>query len=230
MTGEQIPYFIGNDNVILTLYILSLLAGAYTLMRDGSSIVERIKSMFYYSGQSTPYNNRTGISKTGSFTLYTNTILYATIITFAHLQESIPAEERGNITLFVAIALVFIIFLAIKYIIYEIINRILFSEKQAGEWSLSYFFTIKISCILLLPLATAPILLPTLSNTIVWGYLIVIGTIYTIMLSLRCFNIIFTETFYFLDIFLYLCEIELLPLILLWHAIENTNLFLMIKF
>ena len=229
MTGEPVPYSISNDNVILTLYILSLLMGAYTLMRDGSSIVERIKSMFYYIGQSTPYNTRTGISKAGSFTLYTNAILYSTIITFVYLQKTMPADARGNLIIFAASFLLFVIYLAIKFIVYGIINRTLFSEKKAREWSLSYFFTIKLSGILLLPLTSALILRPDVSDTFVWIYLAIIGIIYVIVLSLRCFNIIFSKTFYFLDIFLYLCAIELLPIGILCKTIAQTISFLTIK-
>ena len=230
MIGEHIPYSISNDNLILTLYIASLLFGSYTLMRDGSSIVERIKNMFYYKGQSTPYNTRTGISKIGSFTLYASSVLYATIITFAHLQKTLPTEQKGSIAIFATIALFFVLFLAGKFLLYEIIIHILFSSKQASEWTLSYFFTIKTSCILLLPLVSAIILVPTLSETLTLIYVIIIGIIYLIVLSLRCFNIIFNETFYFSDIFLYLCAIELLPLLLLWEAIEKTHLFIMIIF
>ena len=230
MTGEPVPYSIYNDNTILVLYVLSLIMGAYTLMRDGGSILERIKFMLYYSGQSTPYNTRAGISKTGSFTLYANTILYSTIITFVYLQKALSNEDRGNLIMFAAIVLLYIIFLAIKFIVYETVNRTLFSAKQAHEWSLSYFFTIKTASILLMPLASALILLPTLSDTFVRIYLAIAGIMFFIVLSLRCFNIIFSKTFYFLDIFLYLCAIELLPLIPLWQVMQRTNLFLMIKF
>ncbi|MBR5335242.1 MAG: DUF4271 domain-containing protein [Bacteroidaceae bacterium] len=230
MTGEPVPYSIYNDNTILVLYVLSLIMGAYTLMRDGGSILERIKFMLYYSGQSTPYNTRAGISKTGSFTLYANTILYSTIITFVYLQKALSNEDRGNLIMFAAIVLLYIIFLAIKFIVYETVNRTLFSAKQAHEWSLSYFFTIKTASILLMPLASALILLPTLSDTFVRIYLAIVGIMFFIVLSLRCFNIIFSKTFYFLDIFLYLCAIELLPLIPLWQVMQRTNLFLMIKF
>lgn len=230
MTGEPVPYSIYNDNTILVLYVLSLIMGAYTLMRDGGSILERIKFMLYYSGQSTPYNTRAGISKTGSFTLYANTILYSTIITFVYLQKALSNEDRGNLIMFAAIVLLYIIFLAIKFIVYETVNRTLFSAKQAHEWSLSYFFTIKTVSILLMPLASALILLPTLSDTFVRIYLAIVGIMFFIVLSLRCFNIIFSKTFYFLDIFLYLCAIELLPLIPLWQVMQRTNLFLMIKF
>ena len=230
MTGEPVPYSIYNDKTILVLYVLSLLMGAYTLMRDSGSILERIKFMLYYSGQSTPYNTRAGISKTGSFTLYTNTILYSTIITFVYMQKTLSNEDRGNLIMFVAIVLLYIIFLAIKFIVYETVNRTLFSAKQAHEWSLSYFFTIKTASILLMPLVSALILLPTLSDTFVRIYLAIVGIMFFIVLSLRCFNIIFSKTFYFLDIFLYLCAIELLPLIPLWQAMQETNLFLMINF
>ena len=230
MTGEPIPYSIGSDNIILSLFVLSLLMMAYTLMRDGGSIVERIKSMFYYKGQSIPFNTRAGISKTGSFTLYASAVLYASIITFGHLQRGAPDEEKGNLVVFVVVILLFLLFLAAKFLIYEFINRVLFSEKQADEWTLSYFFTIKLSGILLLPLAATLILLPAVFNTFVWAYLAIVGVMYFIVLSLRCFNIIFYKSFYFLDIFLYLCAIELLPLFPLWQVLQQTNQFLMIKF
>ena len=230
MTGEPIPYSISNDNLILSLYVLGLLMMAYTLMHDGSSIVERIKSMFYYKGQSVPFNTRAGISKMGSFTLYASAVFYSSVITFAHLQQSTPAAAKGNMMVFAATALLFVLFLAVKFLVYEFINRTLFSEKQASEWTLSYFFTIKLSGILLLPLASALILLPSVFTAFVWAYLAIVGLIYFLVLSLRCFNIIFYKSFYFLDIFLYLCAIELLPLFPLWQVLQQTNLFLMIKF
>ncbi len=231
MIGTPIPYSIGCDNFILSLFIASLLGSAYVLLRDGSSIVERLKKMFYYKGQAVPYNSRAGISRTSNYILYILFIFCSTIMIFGYLQLNgkLQAFETSYIP-FAIFAAISTLFLAAKGIVYEIVNRILFSQEQAREWRESYFFTLLLTSFALLPLVTLVILLPSLNNILFNGYLLIIGIIYLIMLFIRCFNIIFNEKSYFLDIFLYLCAIELLPLGFMWQTIHQTYLFLIIKF
>lgn len=231
MSGTPIPYSIGQDNLILSLFIASLLGGAYVLLRDGASIVERLKKMFYYKGQAVPYNSRAGISTAGNNILYLLLILYSTIIIFGYLQQSgkLQSIESSYIP-FAVFAAISTLFVAAKGVIYEFINDVLFSREQAREWRESYFFTLQLLSFALLPLVATVILVPSLNNIIFNAYIIIIGIIYLIMLFIRCFNIIFNEKSYFLDIFLYLCAIELLPLCLMWQVIHQTYLFLIIKF
>lgn len=231
MSGTPIPYSIGQDNLILSLFIASLLGGAYVLLRDGASIVERLKKMFYYKGQAVPYNSRAGISTAGNNILYLLLILYSTIIIFGYLQQSgkLQSIESSYIP-FAVFAAISTLFVTAKGVIYEFINNVLFSREQAREWRESYFFTLQLLSFALLPLVATVILVPSLNNIIFNAYIIIIGIIYLIMLFIRCFNIIFNEKSYFLDIFLYLCAIELLPLCLMWQVIHQTYLFLIIKF
>lgn len=231
MSGTPIPYSIGQDNLILSLFIASLLGGAYVLLRDGASIVERLKKMFYYKGQAVPYNSRAGISTAGNNILYLLLILYSTIIIFGYLQQSgkLQSIESSYIP-FAVFAAISTLFVAAKGVIYEFINNVLFSQEQAREWRESYFFTLQLLSFALLPLVATVILVPSLNNIIFNAYIIIIGIIYLIMLFIRCFNIIFNEKSYFLDIFLYLCAIELLPLCLMWQVIHQTYLFLIINF
>lgn len=231
MSGTAVPYSIGCDNFILSLFIASLLGGAYVLLRDGAGIMERLKKMFYYKGQAIPYNSRAGVSNTGSNILYALFICYSTIIILGYLQQHHKLQEFDNSYIpFAVFAVISILFLIAKGITYEFVNRVLFSDEQAREWRESYFFTLQLFSFALLPLVTAIILIPSLNNIIFNGYLLIIGIIYVLMLFIRCFNIIFNEKSYFLDIFLYLCAIELMPLGLMWYIIHQTYLFLIIKF
>ncbi len=231
MSGTPIPYSIGCDNFILSLFVASLLGGAYVLLCDGDGIVERIKKMFYYKGQAVPYNTRAAISRTSNIILYILLIFYSTIIIFGYLQQIGQLHTLGAsyIPFGIFSAMVFLM-LILKRAIYDVVNNILFSQAQAREWRDSYFFTLQLLPFMLLPLAGTIILAPALSSIIFSGYLLFVGIICLIMLFIRCFNIIFNEKSYFLDIFLYLCAIELLPLGLMWRAIHQTNLFLIIKF
>ena len=173
MRGTPIPYSIGQDNLILSLFIASLLGGAYVLLRDGASIVERLKKMFYYKGQAVPYNSRAGISTAGNNILYLLLILYSTIIIFGYLQQSgkLQSIESSYIP-FAVFAAISTLFVAAKGVIYEFINNVLFSQEQAREWRESYFFTLQLLSFALLPLVATVILVPSLNNIIFNAYII----------------------------------------------------------
>ena len=83
MIGEPIPYFLGNDNLLLLLFITNILGIAYVFILNGNSILQRIKSLFYYSRNSKPYNSQTHINRFCNFILYSQTVLLLSIITFS---------------------------------------------------------------------------------------------------------------------------------------------------
>lgn len=230
MTGDSIPYALCRDNLMLSLFMASLLGIAYIMLCDGNSIVERLKNIFYYTNSGTPYNTRTGISRFGNFLLHFNTILYCTITVTGYMQRCNMIADGEHLLFSVFFATLFLLMLLTKVAIYYIVNITLFTGKQADEWNRTILFTNQISGFLMLPITTTLILYPQTNHVIFWGYIILISVIYIYTLSIRCFNIIFNKSFYFLDIFLYLCAIELVPFALLWQATHQTNLFLMIKF
>lgn len=231
MTGVPNPYTINNDSTMLLLLVLGIIGSCYVLSSNGNSIVERIKSMFFYSGQTNPYNNRTEINRFGSIVLYFIVILCSVIITIRCMlySENYPLD-RGSYFVPAILAGLFILFLLVKRAMYDIVNMTLFTKKQADEWRLSYFFTIQLMGFILLPLTVALVLYPSLSDIFAVVYLVFAIILYLIMLVISCINIIFCEKCYFLDIFLYLCAIELQPIVLMWYAIHKTNLFNLIKF
>ncbi len=230
MIGTPIPYSLTNDNMLLLFYLADILGVAYVFIVSGANIAERTKSLFYYGGQSNPYNTRTGISLLSSFILDFQTIFFATIIAFNYLLIESHNEINGKSHICcLTFAALFGIFLVIKRVMYDIVNYILFTPKQAKEWRESYFFTIKLTGFLLFPLVTAIIFKSGFSEVIYWAYLIFVAIIYLYMLSARCLNIIFTEKRNYLDIFLYLCAIELLPILILGKTIVKVTSFLTIK-
>lgn len=231
MTGESIPYCISNDNYILLLFILSLIGCTYVSAFNANNIVEKIKNMFYYTGENIPYNTRANIGPVGNTILYTQFILYSAIIGMWYMTQSGKLRDAGEpYIVFTILFLLFLLYLPIKGIIYAIVNRILFSPQQAKEWHDSYFFTIQLTGIILLPLATMLIILPSVCSIVFYCYLTFVAIIYIIMLFIRCHNIIFKENCYYIDIFLYLCAIEFAPIGLVWRIINETNLFKLIKF
>lgn len=230
MTGIPVTYNMSNDNLMLSLLIVYLLSMAYVTLKDGNNIAEHIKSMFYYGSKTAPYVTRTHKSKTGSFMLYAQFIFSLCVITFEILRHSHDALfSKGSLLPLVTFTLFFTAAIAIKILIYEFVNRVLYTSKQTKEWRQSYFFTIQITGAILTPLTIASILWESMPPQITRIYLVFACVIYLVMLSLRYINIIFNEKYNILDIFLYLCAIELFPSAIIWKTIPILSNFIIIK-
>jgi hypothetical protein len=231
MIGEPIPYFLGNDNLLLLLFITNILGIAYVFILNGNSILQRIKSLFYYSRNSKPYNSQTHINRFCNFILYSQTVLLLSIITFAYAGfargELYPKEPH----IFVGIYLTFFAaIILIKRLIYDIVNLTLFTPQQQRDWRDSYFFTLQLMGFMLLPLTTALLIVPQIPQAICDIYLWTTAIMCLFMLISRCKKIIFNQKVGFVDIILYLCTLEILPTAALIKAVKELNIFLTINF
>ena len=229
MTSTPVPYNITNDNVIMLLFIVNIIGMAYVLMMNGTSIMERAKGIFYYQRNSTPFNDRTHITKICNALMYAQTIFYLTIITLAELQKG-GLMLSGNALIYTgAFAIFYILVLLAKKWTYDLVNNILYTKKEAEEFREIYFFTIKILGFVLAPAAIALLFIPALSVNSVNFYLLLTlaAYIYTIINGL--FRIIFTKKGNYLEIFLYLCTLEFLPIAMVWKSVLQLSEFITIK-
>ena len=230
MTSTPAPYSMLNDNVIMTLFIMNIVGVSYVFLMNGASIVERIKCMFYYESKSTPFNDRTHITKICNLLLYLQTIFYSTITIVGYLQNSGLIKKDNNSTLFLAAYALFVaVVLLTKRIGYDIVNNIMFSPKEANEWRDSYFFTIKLIGFALMPTVIAFLFIPDIPFNYVKFYLLLILLIYIYTTTNSLIRIIFQRRRNYLDIFLYLCTLEFLPIALVWKFILQLNEFITTK-
>lgn len=231
MTDGAVTYNLLTDNTMQLLFVLNIVGMAYVFLMNGSSIAERAKSIFYYGKQSNPFNDRTHITKICNMLLYLQTIFYCSIVAFAYMQYSTPFIVGATPHIvFAAFFLLFTIALLLKRVIYDACNLTLFSNTVAQEWRHSYFFTIKLTGFLLLPLVVCVIFVRDFSKLYYTIYLIFAMLIYIAVVISTAIKIIFKKKCNYLDIFLYLCALELLPMAILWRTLHLTNAFLIIKF
>lgn len=231
MTGESIPYCMVNDNVLMSLFVFTLIGMAYVFIMNGGSIVERVKAMFYYGKQqSNPYNDRTHIAGICNMLLYWQVVFYASILSLKYIQHGnrlfIGAEPY---MVFITLAILFALLLPVKWLMFELCNRILFSNSAAQEWRYSYFFTIKLIGFLLFPLVVCSVFIKSFSMAYFMVYIIFAMLVYIYTFTRNCIKIIFSKKHIYLDIFLYLCALELLPMAILWRIIHQINVYLTIK-
>ncbi len=217
MTSAPAPYSMATDNVIMLLFIINIIGMAYVILMNGPSIVERTKGLLYYRHKSTPFNDRTHITKICNALMYAQTTFYLTVITMCEMREYTAAGiEREPLLFFGAYAASFLLFLILKRAVYAITNSILYTKKQMQEWDNLYFFTIKLLGFALTPAAIVLIFIPTISLNIVNFYIILTAIAYVYTITSGLIKIIFTTKSNYLEIFLYLCALEFLPMAMVW--------------
>ena len=230
MTSSPAPYSMTTDNVIMLLFIINIIGIAYVILMNGASIVERIKELLYYRHNSTPFNDRTHITRICNALMYAQTIFYLAIITMCEMREYTSAGiKQSPLVFFGAYSASFMLFFILKRAVYAITNSILYTKKEMQEWDSLYFFTIKLLGFALTPAAIVLIFIPSISLNIVNFYIILTAITYVYTITSGLIKIIFTTKRNYLEIFLYLCALEFLPIAMVWKSLLQLSEFLTIK-
>lgn len=230
MMNEPAPYCMTNDNAILLLLILDLVGISYVLLMNGANIFERAKCIFYYENKSTPYNDRTHITKICNLLMDFQTIFFATIVTAGIIDERhFNITQENSLPVLGTLAAIFIIYLLIKRGLYRVVNNILFSKSASEEWDSFYIFTTKLWGFTLAPAALAILFLPglPLKSVEIYSILTLIAYLFTIIRGAS--KIIFAKKCIYVDIFLYLCALVFLPMAMVWKTILQLSDFITIK-
>ena len=230
MTNAIAPYCMTNDNAIMMIFVMNIIGISYVFLMNGAGILERIKCMFYYESKSTPFSNRTHITKVCNALLYVQTIFYFAIIASEFAIENNHYKAQTTIMpLAGAFASVFIAVLLFKLLSYSAVNAILFDKQQIKVWNDFYFFTIKLLGFAFFPAIIAILFVPEISFNIIGIYLIFVLIVYVYTVLSGVIKIIFAQKRNFLDIFLYLCALEFLPMGIVWKLVLQASEFLTIK-
>lgn len=230
MNTPLAPYNIANDNAVLLLFLLNLAGTALVFTRNGKNIKERMKQIFLYGKRQAQFNDRMHITRSGNLLLHIQTISYSTILAASFLQERGIADFTGGSWFFLGISFVFFTaVILIKYAGYYIVNSILFAKRAVKEWQQIYFFTIKMLGFTFAPAVIAILFIPAIPSVCIKIYLGIILIAYLYIVISNIIKIIFTRNINILDIFLYLCTLEFLPMLFVWNFILQLNEFITIK-
>lgn len=220
MTSATVPYSMTTDSVIMLLFILNIIGISYVILMNGASIIERTKGMFYYRHRSMPFNDRTHITKICNALMYAQTIFYAAIIVMAEMNENIGISiEKKPLIYLAAYSVSFLAFFILKRGVYDAVNSILYTKKEMLEWRDLYFFTIKLLGFALAPAVIAILFIPALPLNFINYYIILTGCVYAYTIISGAIKIIFEKRRNYLEIFLYLCALEFLPIAMVWKSL-----------
>lgn len=230
VAGDPIPYTIHDDNVLTGLLLFCFMMVVIAFSSTRNFIIRQTKSFFYIT-----YENIGEVHETTTdlrfqiFLVALTSLMLALFFYFYTLHfigDSFILESQYYL---IAIYLaVFLLYFLLKTTLYSIVNNILFSSKKNIQWQRSHIYLISIEGVMLFPALLMQAYF-AVSMEIVTIYAAVVLIIVKILTLFKCWYIFFSRNVVKLQIILYFCALELVPMLFLWGTLDITANILKIK-
>ncbi len=223
VAGDPVPYSVHSDNVITSLLLFCFIMAVIAFSKTKDFVVRQIKHFFYQA-----QGNTTEVSETTneiSFQLFLGALtalLLALLYYFYALRfvGSTYVLSSPYHLIFIFLAIILIYFM-LKIAIYTITNLIFFDSKRNIQWLKTFLFIQSAEGVLLYP------------AVIIWAYIgmmernVIIYAVFVIILVkiltfYKSFVIFFRRNVVSLQIFLYFCALEIVPIVALWCTLGFT--------
>ncbi|SFO98392.1 DUF4271 domain-containing protein [Prevotella sp. tf2-5] len=231
VAGDPVPYRVHNDNVITSLLLACFLVSIYLFANARQFFIKEAKNFFY-----TPREERTDFSETGNELRYQVflvgiTSLLISLLFYFHTLYYIGETFilQSQYTLIAIYFVIVIIYVGVKMGLYTFVNLVFFNGKRNQQWLKSFLFIITLEGVLLFP------------AVLLGGYYemdihnvttyVIISILFVKLLTIyKCFIIFFRPNVVSLQIILYFCTLEIVPLLALWGVLVMTANNLKINF
>lgn len=226
-TGTPRPYTLRTDDGVTALLLLCGLLVARVVTTSRHHIGESLKAFFRAAPQVDNHAERTGSEMRGRLLLFLEVsfccgLLYYDYIHLAYQDLDLPALPYVTIGLSAGIVLLYI---ALKFGLYALVNSVFFSHDRAEQWVDSYLLIYLFVGITVLPVTLLAVFF---DYPIEQQVPVVIGLIAAakLLLLYRMFRIFCGKILDSLHIILYFCTLEIVPALVLWRALFwlNTNM------
>ena len=219
VAGDPVPYNISNDNIISSLllgcFVMTLLAFAFSR----NYVIHQIKNFFYIPRREDVKAPTSSESVALLFFALQTCMLWA-MAYFFYVKEYVAktfvfAEEYLFIGLIFLIVLVYTI---LKYPLYTLTNYTFFFRKNNGHWQNTMLLISAIEGALLFPAILFQSYFEASPQNVII-YAISVLVLVKIFTFYKCFVIFFRKNGLFLQIILYFCTLEIIPLLALWGGL-----------
>ena len=225
------PYNSGADSMVTMLVFAGLVAAILSLAVSRGFIARQIKNFFYLENDRTTSVPDTVADIGGQITL----VLFCCIM-LAVGWYHVCTLGKDNMLWEVPVGVLLLLYLLVavgyflfKAILYQFVNWVFFDVKKNEQWNKSQLFITAME-----GLAFAPVLMLMVYGNIPPQIVFIIALIVAILAKIltfyKCYLIFFGRIGAFLQIILYFCALELIPLVGLAGIMVTLNNNLKINF
>ena len=219
VAGDPVPETLGNDSLISGLLILCFLLMTFAFSRISGFIGKQVKDFFYIQ------KGEHSVTETGDeikiqillsvITCLTCSLLYYLYVLTTVDDTFIFSTEH---MLLGVVFLVMAAYFLLKFLLYTIVNNIMFDSSGNKKFLTSLIFLISMEGVLLFPILVlrAYFLFP-IQTAVVYTFFVVF--FFKILTIYKTYVIFFAQKAFYVQIILYFCALEMVPLLSLWGGL-----------
>lgn len=231
VAGDPVPYTMYGDHIITSLLLLSFVIAVISISNARNFLMRQAKNFFYLSHGSTTEIMETATEMRLQFFLVLQCcIMVALLFYFYTLNNIGETFVLDSPYLLIAIFLAMIIAYFIgKALLYALVNGIFFGSKKSKQWITSMLFITSFEGVLLFPAVLMFMFLGMTTRDVVIYFIIALFLV-KMLTFYKCYVTFFRRNEFKLQIILYLCTLEIVPLLAFWGALVTTANNLKINF
>ena len=229
VSGVPAPYAVSNDNVIAAIllgcFVMSMVA--FSLSRN---FIERQIKSFFRVSRSKESVIEANEEVSYQTILIAQTSLLGSILYYFFMRDLgggrlSNGSQLGAIGCFFGILIAYFLF---KYLVYGFVNWVFFDRKNNGQWRRTQIFLSSLEGVLLFPIVLLQVYF-SLSLHAALIYILFVILFIKMLAFYKSYTIFFKRMGASLQIILYFCALELMPLMVLWGVLFITDNYLIIK-
>jgi hypothetical protein len=220
MAGDPIPYSTRNDNIITSILLICIVVTMIAFSITKNVIVRQAKD-FFNVVKANQDLSETSIEIRSQYFFVAQTSLLMALLYFFYTREYIASSFILSDEYLLVAILFGVIFgyFIVKNIVFTFVDYIFFDSKRNRRFLHSHLFIDSCEGILLYPIVALLTFFDISALTVVY-YTIIVVVLVKILTFYRCFLIFFRQNAYYLQIILYFCTLEIVPLIALWGGLS----------
>ena len=227
--GDPVPYTLNRDNTLAGVLLACFIIAMLSFSASRSFIVNQLQTFFKESRRKRAIAENEPKGKVMPLLMLQTSLLLSVIFFIAWSRISGDTYEAGTQLIKIGIYFgEFIVYFVLKRLFYSIIDWTFFEREQNHTWAKVWLFLSTIEGVLLFPLVLLLVYFH-LSFHIALIYSVIVVFSVKILQLYKSYAIFFSRKSASLQIILYFCTLEIIPLILLWGVLELTGNYLNIN-
>ena len=231
VAGDPVPYRVHNDNVITSLLLACFIFSVIAFANARRSILRQAKHFFYTPHEGTSEYSETTNELRFQIALGLLGSLMISLLFYFYTLERIGEtfilqSQYSLIAIFMGITITYFL---LKMGLYTCTNLVFFDSKKNQQWIKTILFILSVEGVLLFPAVLLGAYYELDIETVEY-YVIIALILVKILTFYKCYAIFFRRKVVQLQIILYFCTLEMVPLLVFWGVLVITANSLKINF
>ncbi len=221
VAGDPVPYSIHNDSVITSILLAFFILVVIAIANIHEFIVRQFKNFFYIPREGTSEMTETGTElRIQVFMVFLSSLLLSLLFyfyTIHYIGDTFVLESQYHL---IAVYLVLmIVYFTAKVILYSVVNSVFFDSKRKQHWFKTLLFISSMEGLILFPAVLLQTYFDMSEKNVILYFTIVLFFV-KILTFFKCYVVFFRRNVVKLQIILYFCALEMVPLIAFWVTLD----------